>query len=59
MKKEIDFSIDKETAGTFRYKEIVADDDTPIVGTLYIRKSHIKGERPEQVNVTIEEVTVI
>jgi|TARA_R100000908_G_scaffold48960_1_gene24479 hypothetical protein len=59
MNKEIDFSIDKETAGTFRYKEIVPDDEKPIVGTLYIRKSHIKGKRPEQVSVTIKEIATV
>ena len=35
----IKFEFEKETKGTVRYKEI---SDDPVIGTLYIRKSHME-----------------
>jgi len=51
MKKEIKLVFEKETTGTYRYKE-TADEIT--VGTLYIKKSVFTEKRPDEITVTIE-----
>ena len=38
-KMSIKFEFEKETKGTIRYKEV---SDDPVIGTLYIRKSHME-----------------
>lgn len=50
--KEIKFTLEKETANTFCYKEVVADGEKPIVGLLYVRKD-VAGDRKE-LTVTIK-----
>jgi hypothetical protein len=49
---EIEFEFERETKGTYRFKEI---GDTPKVGTLYVKK-YALAERPEKLKVTIEVV---
>lgn len=39
MSTRIKFEFEKETKGAVRYKEI---SDDPVIGTLYIRKAHLK-----------------
>lgn len=47
----VKFTFDKETKGTVRYQE---DGHAPVIGTLYIRKSHFaKPEYPQSLTVTI------
>lgn len=47
----VKFAFDKETKGTVRYQE---DGHAPVIGTLYIRKSHFaKPEYPQSLTVTI------
>lgn len=36
----IKFEVEKETKGAVRYKEVSED---PVIGTLYIRKTHLKS----------------
>lgn len=54
MKKEIQFDLEKETPGTFRYAES-AEPAERIIGTIYVRKSALRGEAaPKRIKVTIE-----
>lgn len=47
----VEFKFDKETKGTVRYQE---DGHAPVIGTLYIRKSHFaKPEYPQSLTVTV------
>jgi len=47
------FTIEKETPGTFQYKE--AKDDTPVVsGTLYIKKAVLPKKAPKTIKVTFD-----
>ena len=47
-----DFVFDKETKGTYRYKEDTLD--PPRIGTLYIKKHTFSDtERPNELRVTI------
>ena len=57
--RELTFKFNKETKNTVRFSEVVADDDTPVVGELYIRKSAIKGKTPKMIEMTIGELAVI
>ena len=50
MKKELVFKFERETPGTFRFKE---DSPIPIVGTLYIKKGAFET-KPETLKITIE-----
>ncbi|MCQ4638680.1 hypothetical protein NE619_18295 [Anaerovorax odorimutans] len=36
---KIKFEVEKETKGTIRYREL---SEEPVIGTLYIRKAHLK-----------------
>ena len=53
MRLEATFTLEKETTGTVRYQED-APDDNPVVGTLYVKKSALRGERPRRLTVVIE-----
>lgn len=44
------FSHEKDTKGTYKYAE---DGDNPTVGSLYIRKDKVSGERPDKLKVVI------
>lgn len=52
MKLEVTFTYEKETKGTFRFKE---DGNAGVVGTLYVRKTAM-SEAPDKLKVTIEDV---
>ena len=49
---ELTFDHERETKGTHRYAE-QGDPDNLAVGTLYIRKSQLDGERPDKIKVVI------
>lgn len=50
----IEFVMERETKGTYRYAEEVADGATAHVGTLYLRKgTEAAASKPERVRVTI------
>ena len=51
MKIKIDFLFDKETTGTVRYQE---SGSNPVVGTLYIKKAHLKEPYPKVVYVELD-----
>lgn len=48
----VDFEIERETKGTWRYKEVAAA-GSALIGTLYIKKSAFDGEPPNRLVVTI------
>jgi hypothetical protein len=50
MKRELNFFFERETPGTYRFKE---DSPTPIVGSLYVKKSAFET-KPERVKMTLE-----
>lgn len=55
------FIKEKETKGTFRYKELTPNDSPPIIGTIYIKKYALADNFqvvPEWIEVTIEDVVV-
>ena len=55
MKKIINLTYEKETPGTFRFKEEPDENDDVVIGTLYIKKRVFEGKtRPESIKVTIE-----
>ena len=55
---KLKFTLEKETSGTYRYKEDSPKEDPKIViGTLYVRKDSIKGGvAPKKLTVTIAEI---
>ena len=50
MKKELAFKFERETPGTYRFKEEAA---VPLVGTIYIKKTAFET-KPEILRVTLE-----
>ena len=53
IEKVIIFEFFKETKGTRRYKEIVSQNEEPVIGDLYIKKSFLKDQEPERVTVIL------
>ena len=53
-KQELTFSHLGDTKGTYRYSEDAADGEQ-VVGSLYLRKNKVEGDRPEKLKVTITE----
>ncbi len=56
------FSLEKETKGTFRYKECDQEGEfleqiDQKIGTLYVRKTHLGNNAPAILVVTVEEFT--
>jgi len=54
MEKIIEFEFEKETKGAIRFKEIVPEGEDRVIGTLYIRKDALKGERPKKVIINLK-----
>jgi len=61
----IHMQLEKETKGTFRFEEItkvkgsdnwipVAVEDGALIGTLYVRKSQLGGQKPTRLKLTID-----
>lgn len=53
----VDLVRDKETPGTFRFAEVVADGATPLIGTVYLRKSELNGATPSAIRVTVQDLS--
>ena len=51
--KVIIFEFFKETQGTRRYKEIVPENEEPVIRDLYIRKSFLKDQKPERITIVL------
>lgn len=59
MKTVVTFQIKNETKGAVRFEEVdatgqVKDFATATIGSLYVRKSAIKGAIPQKLTVTVE-----
>ncbi|WP_166738799.1 hypothetical protein [Psychromonas algarum] len=50
--KVVNFTIEKETKNSVRYKEVPAEGEAPIVGTLYMQKWFAGNSK--NIQVTIE-----
>ena len=55
-KFELVFKLEKETPGTFRFKE-QAPKDKIVVGALYVKKTALAGTPPQGLVVTIKPET--
>ena len=53
MKLTLRFKFQKETKGTYRYSEVHGDEVAPAIGTLYIRKYAVEGEKPDMIMVEL------
>jgi len=53
--QSIQFVFEKETTGTYRFKELVPEGQPPKVGVLYVKKYAFKS-RPASFIITISEV---
>ena len=51
--RELTFKLNKETKNTVRFSEVVADEETPVVGELYVQKSALGSDRPKELHVVI------
>lgn len=49
----VEFELDRETKNTYRFAETVEQDETPVIGTLYVQKSAFDGAAPESLTVMI------
>jgi hypothetical protein len=56
---ELTFKFHKETKNTVRFSEVVADDSTPVIGELYVRKTAITGETPKTLTLTVGELATV
>ena len=57
--RELTFKFNKETKNTLRFSEVVADEDTPVIGELYVRKTAIKGKTPKTLTLTVGELATV
>ena len=57
--RELSFTFNKETKNTVRFSEVVADDTTPVICELYVRKSAINGEVPKMLTLTVGELATV
>ncbi len=53
MELTIKFEIEKETKGTYRFKEVTEAGKPPAVGTLYIQKWALPSPVPQKITVTV------
>ena len=49
----VSMTLEKETKGTVRYAE-QNEDDNPVIGTLYMKKAALRGQRPPTIEITIQ-----
>lgn len=54
MQHVLRMALEKETKGTFRYKEVPPEGEAAVIGTLYIRKHGLSNPPPDTIKVTIE-----
>lgn len=51
------FKLEKETKGTFRYKEVETKGTPIMCGTLYIKKEVLPSPPPKEYEVTLDVIT--
>jgi len=49
----VEFEHERDTKRTYRFREVVENNDTPVIGTLYVQQSMF-DEQPNRLMVTIE-----
>lgn len=49
----VEFELERETKNTYRFAE-VTENETPVIGTLYVQKSAFKDSSPENLTVLIQ-----
>ena len=54
QKVTVEFTLKKETKGTFRYQEVEQLSQPPVIGSLYIKKSATGIDPPKRIRVTVE-----
>ena len=54
MRVVVKMELEKETKGTYRYKELERDGGNLAIGTLYVKKGIVEGTAPTALTVTIE-----
>jgi len=54
-KQVLEFELEKETPGTYRFREQTEDGKPPAVKTIYVAKWAIGKKAPTRLKVTIEE----
>ena len=47
MQKSVTLTVEKETKGTWRFKED-GPDESHMFGTIYVKKASLKGETPKK-----------
>ena len=56
-KQVISMELERETKGTYRYKEVEDKGGMPpVIRTVYIAKWSMDGKAPQEIKVTLEEV---
>jgi hypothetical protein len=53
QKLTVDFTLEKETKGTFRYQEVEVS-QPPVIGSLYIKKYATGIDPPKRIRVIVE-----
>jgi hypothetical protein len=56
MRKEITFTLEKETKNTYRYQEELSG-EPPAIGTLYVQKWVLGQQAPQRIRLTLEPLT--
>ena len=54
MSKILTFEFEKETPHTFRYKEIVSENEEISIPSIYIRKIFFEGKRPDKFQLVLK-----
>jgi hypothetical protein len=52
-KQTATFEFERETKGTLVFDE-KDPKDNPLIGTLYLRKARLAGQRPQRLTITVE-----
>lgn len=51
--QKLNFTLEKETKNTVRYKEDPPEHSAPIIGSLYVQKWYFKGGAPKTISLTL------
>lgn len=51
--QKLNFTLEKETKNTVRYKEDPPERSAPVVGSLYVQKWYFKGSAPKTISLTL------
>jgi len=51
--QKLNFTLEKETKNTVRYKENPPERSAPVIGSLYVQKWYFKGGAPKTISLTL------